>query len=84
MAEQAINPERLIGAREIAQLSIEQLAARTGISAADLDCFETGLLVPTPEQIALLSQATGFPPTWFSQPPATGWPDVEQTSLRWH
>lgn len=82
-SDNPVPPERLDGARLLAALTIEQLAELTGIGAADIQMFESGMLAPTPEQVKAIATATGFPVSWFYQPwePAFNW---ENSSLRFH
>ncbi len=77
-------PDRIAGARELAEYTIEQLAKLTDIPEADLELFESGLSVSEPEQLLKIGMETGFPMAWFSKPPDPAWPGIEHTSLRFH
>ena len=79
-----IYPERIIGARELAQVSIEEMVSKTEISEGDLALFESGMLIPTSDQLIQIARVTSFPMSWFSKPPSPAWPGVEHTSLRFH
>jgi ribosome-binding protein aMBF1 (putative translation factor) len=77
-------PDRIIGARELAGYSLAQLATLTGIAESDLALFESGLSIPTHEQLLRIGQETGFLMAWFYQSPNPAWPGLEQTTLRFH
>ena len=59
--EPTIYPERINGARVLAQFSIEQASKLTGIAATDLELMESGLLTPDIPQLQSLSLGLGFP-----------------------
>ncbi|MEV4473350.1 helix-turn-helix transcriptional regulator [Nonomuraea sp. NPDC049504] len=52
----------LRAARERSGLSLEEAGSRAGLSAQKVSDIETGLLVPTPEDVTSLSNAYGVPP----------------------
>lgn len=79
-----IYPDRIIGARELAQVSIEEIVSKTEISGGDLVLFESGMLTPTSDQLIQIARITGFPMAWFSKAPDPAWPGIEHTSLRFH
>ncbi len=61
------NPEMLILAREIRELTTLQLAAKSAISRAKIMKWENRLEYPTEGQIAILGDALGFPPKFFTR-----------------
>ncbi len=79
-----IYPDRIVGARELAQVSIEEMVNKTEMSEGDLVLFESGMLTPTSDQLIQIARITGFPMAWFSKPPDPAWPGIEHTSLRFH
>ena len=62
------NPPRLSLAREAQGLSQKELAARVDTTPSAISQFESGASRPSPETVARLSLALGYPPRFFSRP----------------
>jgi Zn-dependent peptidase ImmA (M78 family)/transcriptional regulator with XRE-family HTH domain len=65
---QQFNYHMLCLARDVRELSQAELAQRAGIAQGTLSKYETGLLLPTDEAVAQLSEALQFPKSFFYQP----------------
>ncbi len=76
-----INGQRLIQAREIAELTQAELAEAVGTTKAMIAAFEAGKYQPTAALVEALALATGFPPTFFDRGDL---PEFENSSLEWH
>lgn len=59
------NPSRLTLARRRAKLSKKELAKRAKIALTSLGYYEDGTRVPSPEVVAQLGTASGFPSDFF-------------------
>jgi Zn-dependent peptidase ImmA (M78 family)/transcriptional regulator with XRE-family HTH domain len=62
------NPDRLILAREAQGMRQQDLAERVEATQSAISQFESGAVKPSPETVARLSLALGYPPEFFSQP----------------
>lgn len=63
--ETPFNPSRLTLARRRAKLSKKELAKRAKIALTSLGYYEDGTRVPSPEVVAQLGTASGFPSDFF-------------------
>lgn len=61
-------PERLTLAREAQGLSQKELAARIETSPSAVSQFESAATNPSPETLARISLALGYPPRFFAEP----------------
>jgi Zn-dependent peptidase ImmA (M78 family)/transcriptional regulator with XRE-family HTH domain len=63
-----ITPTRLRQARELQGLTQTALARQVGVHPSAIAQLETGRMQPSPAVLDALSQATGFPPAFFTRP----------------
>jgi Zn-dependent peptidase ImmA (M78 family)/transcriptional regulator with XRE-family HTH domain len=63
-----ITPDRLRQARELRGLTQTALARQVGVHPSAIAQLETGRMQPSPEVLAAISRATGFPPAFFTRP----------------
>ena len=63
-----INPARQQQARELRCWTQTALAQQVGVHPSAIAQLETGRIQPSPEVLAAISRATGFPPVFFTRP----------------
>jgi hypothetical protein len=61
-------PARITMALDIRDLEGPEVDIACGGSEPDVDMWELGLAVPSPEQVVLLAELTGFQPAFFYNP----------------
>jgi|ERR1041385_2666352 DNA-binding transcriptional regulator YiaG len=78
-----IQPERLVWAREMHGFSQEDWADIMEVTPEIVQEWEEGNSEPTAEQLETYCMDM-FLPGWFYDPVEVSWPDIDQTSLRFH
>jgi hypothetical protein len=61
-------PARITMALDIRDLEGPEVDIACGAAEPDVDMWELGLAVPSPEQVTLLAELTGFQPAFFYNP----------------
>lgn len=72
IAARKIVPARITLALDLRGLEGPEVDAACGAAEPDVDMWELGLAVPSPEQVAKLSELTGFPVAYFYRPVKPG------------
>jgi len=80
-----VNPERIVQCREFLGFSQQDFAEILDIPLETLQSWESGAEQPSVAQLQQLAFASGtFTVAWFCQSDESGWPGIEETSLRFH
>jgi len=85
--EAKVNPkiqaERLIWAREMLGFAQEDYAEILEVPLETVQDWEEGKSEPDDEQLSWYCMDL-FMPSWFYEPIVEGWPNADQTTLRFH
>jgi hypothetical protein len=68
LATGRIVPARITIALDLNELEGPEVDTACGAAEPDVDMWEMGLAVPTPQQVAKLAELTGFPAAYFYRP----------------
>jgi Zn-dependent peptidase ImmA (M78 family)/transcriptional regulator with XRE-family HTH domain len=69
-----LNPTHLQQAREIRGWTQTALARQVGVHQSAIAQLEAGRIQPSPEVLAAIGRATGFPPAFFTRPSGPAFP----------
>jgi transcriptional regulator with XRE-family HTH domain len=80
-----VNPARIVQCREFLGFSQQDFAEILDIPLDTLQSWESGAAQPSVAQLQQIALASGtFTIAWFCHADESGWPGIEETSLRFH